>query len=135
MEREALDRDALHESWIIQAEASALGFDWPDVGGVLDKVAEELMELRNAVRCGDIAEARHELGDLLLAAVNAARFLEIDPAQALREANARFSQRFDVVKKLAAEARLPMKTCTLDQLDALWREAKVRERHTLENAP
>ncbi len=135
MEREALDRDALHESWTIQAEASALGFDWPDVGGVLDKVAEELTELRNAVRRGDVAEARHELGDLLLAAVNTARFLEIDPAQALRAANARFSQRFEVVKKLAAEARLPMQTCTLDQLDALWREAKVRERHTLENTP
>ncbi len=135
MVQEALNRDALHESWAIQAEASALGFDWPEIGGVLDKVAEELAELRDALRHGDFEAIQHELGDLFLAAVNAARFLEIDPAQALRAANARFSRRFELVKKLAAEAGLPMKTCSLEQLDVLWSEAKVRERHTLENTP
>lgn len=135
MVQEALNRDALRESWAIQAEASALGFDWPEVGGVLDKIAEELAELRDALGRGDCDAIQHELGDLFLAAVNAARFLEIDPAQALLAANARFMRRFALVKTLAAEAGLPMKTCSPEQLDMLWSEAKVREHHTLENTP
>lgn len=132
---EASGADVLEESWNIQADASALGFDWPDITGVLDKIAEELAEIRDAVGRGDMQEAGCELGDLLLATVNAARFIGIQPSDALSAANDRFSRRFALVKEQASRAGLCMRSCSLDQLDALWHEAKVRARHTLENTP
>ena len=127
--------DALKESWEIQSAASSLGFDWPDAGGVLDKLSEELQELRVAWEAGDTAHAQRELGDLLLASVNLARFLETDPAGELRRANERFSRRFEGVKKHIAARGRSMETCTLAELDAVWEEVKAVVDEGLNGSP
>jgi len=122
----------LRASWELQAAASARGFDWPDIGGVLDKIAEELNEIRDALRHNNRHQARRELGDLLLAAVNAARFLETDPAQELYRANSRFQTRFEaLLHALECEGR-SMESCTLEELDAVWNRVKANAKQTLE---
>jgi nucleoside triphosphate diphosphatase len=116
--------DVLAESWRIQAEASARGFDWPDVHGVLDKIEEELNEVREAIHAGDLSHAQRELGDLFLASVNAARFLKIDPAQTLAWANTRFAARFKAVENELVRQGRSMENCSLDELDAVWNQVK-----------
>ena len=116
--------DPLHASWNIQSEASALGFDWPDISGVFEKVHEELGEIADAWRNGDRDEAQRELGDVLFAIVNLARFLGTDPRKELRDANARFTERFEKLKKAVHEQGLVMRECTLEQLDAVWERVK-----------
>lgn len=121
-------RDAFRYSLQHQSEASAQGFDWPGVTGVLDKIGEELGEIRDAVAAGDAAHARRELGDLLLAAVNAARFLGADPACELEAATDRFSKRVAAaVALLRASGRTPI-ACAIDELDAAWNAVKCGEK-------
>lgn len=105
-----------------------MGFDWPEIGGVLDKIAEELGEIRTALAQGDRVHAQRELGDLLLAAVNAARFLEVEPGDALDAANKRFAERFSALQDRLTEEGIEMKSCSLDVLDAHWNTVKVRLR-------
>lgn len=119
--------DALRESAEVQAEASALGFDWQDVAGVLEKVEEELGEIRAALEAGDAAQARRELGDLLLIAVNLARFLDAAPDVELRAATARFARRFEAVKARLRMRGVAPESCTLDELNAVWDEVKLGE--------
>jgi uncharacterized protein YabN with tetrapyrrole methylase and pyrophosphatase domain len=116
--------NAFVESWRIQDAASKLGFDWPDIAGVLDKVEEEVREIREALDERDCAHAQRELGDLLLATVNLARFLDADPGVELHRANRRFTARFDAVKKVIAEQGKTVGECTLDELDAVWNRVK-----------
>lgn len=101
-----------------------VGFDWPDLQGVLAKVDEERAELTEALASGDPAKIRHEYGDLLLACANLGRFLGVAGEDALREANARFERRFRRVEALAAEAGLRLEDAGLDRLEALWQQAK-----------
>jgi len=101
-----------------------LGFDWPDISGVFEKVHEELGEIADAWRNGDRDEAQRELGDVLFAIVNLARFLGTDPRKELRDANARFTERFEKLKKAVHEQGLVMRECTLEQLDAVWERVK-----------
>lgn len=116
--------DAFRHSLRVQSEASSVGFDWPSVEGVLEKVQEELGEIREALRQGDGAHARRELGDLLLASVNLARFLGADPAEVLQESTDRFDVRVTRVRALLrAEGKHP-RQCTLEALDRAWIEAK-----------
>lgn len=122
-----MDNDALKHSWTVQSQASALGFDWPDASGVLDKIEEELNEIREALSRSDTEHAQRELGDLLLASVNLARFLEIPPEVALQEATARFSGRFALLQAELARLGKPLSACTLAELDAVWAEVKQRE--------
>ncbi len=117
--------DALRHARRIQADAAALGFDWPDVSGALAKVTEEAQELAEALAEGDKHHASKELGDLLFAAVNVARFLNVAPDEALRETCVRFSERFAYVKKAVHEAGREMQSCSLVELDAFWETAKV----------
>lgn len=118
------ERDALRRSLHVQSEASAVGFDWPDVAGVLDKVQEELDEIREALTRKDRMHAGKELGDLLLAAVNLSRFLGTDPVAALDGATDRFAERVQrVCEILQAEGRSPRR-CTLEALDQAWILAK-----------
>ncbi|HVM30070.1 MAG TPA: nucleoside triphosphate pyrophosphohydrolase [Candidatus Limnocylindrales bacterium] len=105
----------------IQGRAAALGYDWPSVEGVIEKIAEESAELAAAT---DDGARREELGDLLLVIVNLARRLGIDAEAALRSASAKFADRFAAVERLAAERGLALREMTLEQLDDLWREAK-----------
>ncbi len=128
-------QDALLDSKRRQDAVSATGFDWPDISGVLDKVAEELDEIRQALSSGDTEHARRELGDLLLVAVNVARFLDADPAQELRRATDRLCGRVEKVRALCAERGINMQNCTLCALDALWKEVKDQEAQRLRNTP
>lgn len=108
----------------IQSRVAAVGFDWPDAAPVFDKVEEELGELRAAA--DDREGATNELGDLLFAVANLARHLHVDPDTALIRANDKFAARFRVVEELAATRSLRLRELSLDELDALWEEAKTR---------
>lgn len=103
---------------------SRVGFDWPDVDGVRAKVDEELAELEEAMDTGDPHDIRAEYGDLLLATANLGRHLGVGPEEALREANAKFEQRFRKVEDLARTAGTPLDRLDHDALEALWARAK-----------
>lgn len=112
---------ALAQAAEMQSRAARLGFDWPKITGVLDKVHEELEE----VAAADAPEARAaEVGDLLFAAVNYARWLDVDPEAALRQANQRFRRRFQWLETRAQRDGRDLKAMTLEELDALWQQAK-----------
>ena len=113
---------ALWRAEKVQKKAAKAGFDWPDVSGAMDKLREETDELAGAIAGrGDPAE---ELGDLLFAAVNIARFLEVDPEAALHAASDKFARRFRLVEQTAARRGQDLNTLSLDELNALWDEAK-----------
>lgn len=101
--------------------AARVGFDWPDITGVVDKVREEMAELQAAVTD---AQRAAELGDLLFAVANWARWLDVDPESALREANARFARRFRWVEAEARRRGLDLSRLGLDELETLWQTAK-----------
>jgi len=117
--------DSLRAAWSIQADASELGFDWPDITGVFAKVHEEIGEIEEAWNAGEREHAKRDLGDLLFAAVNLARFLDAAPNAELDRANARFQERFQIVKRVFAERGIAMRECTLDELDVVWEQAKA----------
>ena len=106
----------------VQKKAKKAGFDWPDAAGALDKLSEEIRELRQAVADG--TNVTEELGDLLFSAVNAARFLKADPEDALNAATDKFIRRFQQVEAQAAQAGRAMEDMTLAELDKLWENAK-----------
>lgn len=112
---------ALGYSHAIQRRAAQVGFDWKDVDGVIDKVAEEVRELKSAP---DQAAKFREFGDLVFTLVNFARRTGIDSESALREANRRFQRRFRCMEELSHERGLQLDKLSLDELDALWEEAK-----------
>ena len=119
---------ALTRAVKLTRRAARVGFTWPDVGGVLAKLQEEIAELEAEVDAGDLARARLELGDVLFVCANIARHLEIDPEDALRETNAKFVRRFGHVESaLRARGSSPDQS-TLAEMDALWDEAKAIER-------
>lgn len=115
---------ALQKSDHLCKKAARVGFDWPDMSGVLDKVKEEATELANAATT---EEKEHEMGDLLFAVANLARKMNIDPEQALQKANNRFRNRFSHVEKRLSEQGKSLQESTLEQMDALWDEAKKGE--------
>lgn len=119
---------ALAQAAKIQGKAANLGFDWPAVEPVVAKVREELEELEAARRDGREGEIREELGDLLFAVVNLARFLRLDPESALRSANRKFRDRFHhMLDLLAADGHDPA-AADPARLDAYWERAKRAER-------
>ena len=108
--------------------AARVGFDWPDLKSVLDKLREETLELEAEIEAGDLEKAREELGDLLFVCANLARKLGADPEAVVRQANTKFVSRFNhIEEKLAEESRTPEQS-TLEEMEALWLEAKVIER-------
>ena len=113
---------ALWRAEKVQKKAAKVGFDWPDVAGALDKVAEETSELKSAIAGdGDVGE---EFGDLLFAAVNVSRFLKLDPEQSLTAATDKFAARFRQVEDAARARGQDMTEMTLGELDALWDQVK-----------
>ena len=112
---------ALAASREIQERAAALGWDWDAIGGVWDKVGEELDELRSA---GSDDERLHEIGDVLFALVNLARWMKLDPEEALRSANHRWVGRYGRVEALAAERGIDLDRLSLAEKDVLWDEVK-----------
>jgi tetrapyrrole methylase family protein/MazG family protein len=115
---------ALAASQEMQERAANIGYDWPSIEGVLDKVTEELDELLSAT---SDAERREEFGDLLMVLVNVARKEGIEAEAALRAANDKFRRRFRVVERLAAEQGVALRDLDFDALDELWDRAKVEE--------
>lgn len=115
---------ALMRSTKIQKKAAKAGFDWSDVSGALDKLEEEIAELRAAIAGGTDEEAADELGDVLFSAVNVSRFIDVDAEEALTAATDKFFNRFAVVEQLAARQNVDMKQASLAELDKLWDEAK-----------
>lgn len=128
-------RDALLASMARQDAVSAAGYDWPDIHGVLDKIGEELEEMRAALRAGDTEHAGRELGDLLLAAVNAARFLRTDPARRLLEATETLERRARAALELLRGQGLDPSSCTPCEMDAAWRAVKVQEGKAFKDGP
>jgi tetrapyrrole methylase family protein / MazG family protein len=104
--------------------AARIGFDWDNVEGVFDKLSEESGELREAVSAKDAGRTEEEMGDLLFAAVNLARFLHVDPEIALKKANAKFSARFRQMEKLAAERGKALADVPREDMEGFWKEVK-----------
>lgn len=119
---------ALVEAEKISEKAAAVGFEWPDVSGVIDKLQEEAAELARARQSQDGEHIQHEIGDLLFTLVNLARFLKVDPEQALRKTNKRFRKRFAHVEKEIASAGGDVRETALERMEALWQEAKQLEK-------
>lgn len=116
---------ALVQAEEFQKRVARVGFDWPEIQGVLDKVNEEFLEARTAA--GDVERAA-EMGDLLFAVVNLARWYRVDAESALREANARFRQRFQFIEAAAREQGKAVSDLSLEEMDDLWQKAKGRHR-------
>ncbi len=132
---------ALHRAHRLQERAAGVGFDWPDVEGPMQKVAEELEEVRQQAAKGGTEFDTHgvpvhhpehlkleeELGDLLFAVVNLCRKAGTHPALALDRANAKFQRRFEAVERIAQSRGLDVRTAGLEALDRIWDEVKMAE--------
>jgi ATP diphosphatase len=122
---------ALSRAVKLQKRMAQVGFDWADALPVVDKVREELDEVLEAMSENDPQAISEEIGDLLFVVTNLARHLKVDPESALRAANAKVERRFRFIEQALREAQRPIENCTLDELDALWGEAKKQEKHGL----
>lgn len=115
----------------LQTKASSVGFDWNDIRLVLDKIREETSEIEAALDLGEpdvVQDAlEDEIGDLLFAVANLARHAQIDPESAIRRSNAKFERRFGFIEQSLARQGVPAGGATLDDMDALWNEAKTEE--------
>ena len=114
----------LVEAQQISSRAAGAGFDWENIEQVFDKLREELGELDAARAGADAREIEGEIGDLLFVLVNLARFLKVDPEQALRKTNAKFRARFAHVEQGLAKAGKTPKDATLEEMERLWQQAK-----------
>lgn len=112
----------------ITKKAARAGFDWENVGQVLEKVDEEIRELRDAMTEGGPEEVEHEMGDVLFALVNLARFLGVNPEIALVRANDRFERRFRAMEEMVAESGTSIEASDLPTLDGYWERAKKNTR-------
>jgi tetrapyrrole methylase family protein / MazG family protein len=114
---------ALARAQKVQTKAARVGFDWDDADGALEKVQEELSEIESASE----RQIEEEVGDLLFAVVNFARKKGLDAEQALWQATAKFSDRFQAMERLAKDRDLELASLTLSQMDEIWEEAKAAE--------
>ena len=110
----------------LQSKAAKVGFDWPDHYGTLDKIHEEMEEVKEAVDTGDIDKITDEVGDVLFAAVNLARKLGVDPDVALRSTNRTFDHRFKLMEQMAADEGSEFKALSLDEQENLWGKVKKK---------
>jgi MazG family protein len=115
---------ALARAQKIQERAARVGFDWRRIEDVLAKLDEERGELARAIESGDARAVEHEVGDLLFSVVNVARFLEVGAEDALRATTRRFAARFRYIEAAAARAGRALESHSLEEMDALWDEAK-----------
>lgn len=112
----------------LQKKAARLGFDWEDEQGVLEKLEEELGELRESIDAGDRQKIEEELGDMLFSLVNLARHLNVDPEAALKKMSYKFRDRVKYVEKLAERQGQKLADMTIDEIDELWEKAKGKGR-------
>jgi len=119
---------ALIRAYRIQNKAAAVGFDWPDIQPVWQKLDEEVKELQEAMAAGTADHIEEELGDLLFTVVNLSRFLKTNPVDALRRTIEKFSLRFRFVEAAFAQRGRSMNGASLEEMDAVWEEVKRREK-------
>lgn len=119
---------ALMRATKVQSKASKAGFDWKEVDGALDKLSEEIAELRAAIAGGKSDEINEELGDVLFSAVNVSRFVDVDAEESLTDSTDKFVARFKTVEQLAREKGINMNESDLATLDKLWDEAKAKQK-------
>ena len=112
---------ALNQSQEYQDRAARVGFDWPEISGVLDKLVEEIEEIRQATNSEELAS---EIGDLFFVMVNFARWQNVDAESALRGANMRFKRRFAYIEQCARDGKFSMPSMTLDEMEECWGAAK-----------
>jgi MazG family protein len=115
---------ALVEAQQIASRAAGVGFDWENPEQVIEKLHEELAELEEARRNASQEELEGEIGDLLFVLVNLARFVKVDPEQALRRTNAKFRQRFGHIERRLAERGKKLQDADIHEMEELWQEAK-----------
>ena len=120
----AANLPALKRADKIQKRAARVGFDWPEVSSVWDKLDEEIGEVREAIDSQSQAAIEDEIGDLLFTVVNLARYCSVDSEVALRRASAKFETRFRCVEELASSRKQTLNAMELSELDALWDDAK-----------
>jgi len=116
---------ALMRAAKVQKRAGKSGFDWKNIAGALDKLDEEVLELKTAISVNDTEAVFEEFGDLLFSAVNVSRFLGVEPEQSLNAATGKFIERFARVEALAVRQGINMSSASLEELDKLWDQAKA----------
>ena len=119
---------ALTEALKLQERAAKVGFDWSEPEPILDKIEEEIAELREALKSGAPEKVKDELGDLVFALVNLGRHVKADPEQSLRGTNEKFRRRFNYIETELKAIEVTLEDATLDQMEAFWQAAKRRER-------
>jgi MazG family protein len=119
---------AVHEAHQISSRAARVGFDWPDVNGIFDKLQEEVRELKEVISSSGSEDRRDrledEIGDMLFVIVNIARYLKVDSESALKRANRKFKSRFQYMEKELAGQGKTLDQASLDEMEALWQKAK-----------
>lgn len=125
MEKIPKEMPALMRAEKIQSKAKKAGFDWDEIDGALEALESEIKELREAMQSGEKKEIENEMGDVLFSCVNVSRFLDVDPELALTASNEKFITRFLEVERLAKEQDINMKEKSIEELDELWKQAKI----------
>lgn len=118
---------ALMRAEKLQKKAAAVGFDWPDITGAVEKVKEELEEFIEANKINNFEKMKEEMGDIFFALVNVCRFLEINPEEALQSTNAKFIRRFEYIEEQIKKKNLQWNELNLQYMDMLWDEAKNKQ--------
>lgn len=118
---------ALIKAHRMQDKARAVGFDWANRDDIWEKVSEEIGEVRNELKSGNKEKSEQEFGDLLFSIVNAARLFDVEPETALERANLKFMHRFNYIEEHARQNGRNINALTLEEMDALWEEAKQKE--------
>ena len=121
------NQPALNIAYKIGKRARSVGFDWNNVGGVIDKIEEEIEELKVAINSGNQSNIEEEAGDLLFSIVSLSRHTSIDPESALRKANKKFDQRFRSMERALKESNREFSHMTERELDKLWENVKAKE--------
>ena len=117
---------ALIKAFRIQDKVSGVGFDWDNDGEVLAKVKEELEELKTEINSGDSNQMEAEFGDLMFSLVNYARFLKINPVNALERTNKKFIKRFNYIEEKAEKSQRKISELSVEEMEVLWQESKKK---------
>mgnify|MGYP001448593682 CR=1 FL=1 len=118
---------ALVKAYRIQDKVSGVGFDWDQMEAVLEKVKEELDELRSEIHAGDSKKMEAELGDVIFSLVNYARFLKVNPENALERTNKKFIKRFNYIEEKANKSKRKVSELSIEEMEILWQEAKKKD--------
>jgi len=118
------DLPALHKAYRIQQKAARVGFDWEKTDDIIDKLDEEVLEFKEVIKSGDSSKIQEEAGDILFSMVNVLRFLNINPEEALSGGIQKFILRFRHIEREAKKKNKNLEDMTLQEMDALWEEAK-----------